>query len=136
MSILSDLPVNRPEGKARFFIVADRSNDLQRVVSKSGLIGDASNLVEFTREEIKSILTDLLWRHKSYSLDVKLFDEAKYIAEITLLEHESKGCRYFSNRESVKSITWTPFTDSPFDSGIILLNQNGEHLCVWMEDEL
>jgi hypothetical protein len=121
-------------GEIKFSLITDYSNDMSRVLSRLGLTPDKSLLVEQSREGAISILSDLLWKGQAYLGENMPKEVANSIATKIVSENESATSRYFSNKDSPTSDTWSPLTNATFDSGIIV-SSNRRYFCIWFEDE-
>jgi hypothetical protein len=125
----------RKYGQIRYSFMTDSSNDLSTVLSKFGLLGDATLVIEVSRTEAIAILTKLLWKDMAYGEECMAHDTAKAFAEAFILESESTQCKYYSNVKSAASTQWQPLTDATFDAGVIVSGHIGLHACLWIQDE-
>ncbi|MCC8403615.1 hypothetical protein LJ655_17240 [Paraburkholderia sp. MMS20-SJTN17] len=135
MSLIADILAARGPTMVRISNILDYSNDLSLVLSKFGLTRDEAMLVAQDRAGAIAILTNLLWKGQAYDCEHMDRSKAKELAERIVAENESKDSKYFSNKESASSDSWNDFTDSTFDSGIVISSGNGQYFCIWFEDE-
>jgi hypothetical protein len=144
----------RHAGEVRYVVLSDFSDDMDRVLSRFGLVADGTLLVEYNRETALSILTELLWRDMAYRMECMSEPEARKIAQEIISQNEYAGSKYYSNgnwakRESwnpltdstldarrvIESRSWNPLTDSTFDGGLIITGPNHRYFCLWFQDE-
>lgn len=123
-------------GEIRYSVVCESTGSLSRLLGKFGLTPDESLLVEHDRDTALQILITLLWKDMAYESECIPRGEAESMAQQILAEHESPGCRYFSNGNLAKGKSWNPLTESTFDSGLIITNSASlNHFCIWFQDE-
>ena len=123
-------------GEIRYSVVSGAAGSLSRLLGKFGLRADESLLVEHNRDTALQILITLLWKDMAYEDECMPRQEAESLAQKVLIEHESPGCRYFSNGNVAKGESWNPLTDSTFDAGLLVTNTSGQnHFCIWFQDE-
>ncbi|MBB5507208.1 hypothetical protein [Paraburkholderia atlantica] len=135
MSLIADILAARGPTMVRVSNVLDYSNDLPLVLSKFGLSQDQAMLVTLDRAGAIAILTNLLWKEQAYDCERMDRGKAEELAEEIIAENESKDSKYFSNKESPSSDSWNGFTDSTFDSGVLISSGDGQYFCIWFEDE-
>ncbi|WP_460843571.1 hypothetical protein [Noviherbaspirillum agri] len=123
-------------GEIRYAVASETTGNLSRLLGKFGLTPDESLLVEHDRDSALQILITLLWRDMAYDDECMSKDEAESLALQILTEHESPGCRYFSNGNVAKGESWNPLTESTFDAGLVVTNTvANNHFCIWFQDE-
>lgn len=84
----------------------------------------------------------ILWKDLAYSSELISEGEAAKVSYDFIREYSNGKSIFFTNvdwKESTASakeriVSWTPFTDSTFDAGIIIKNENCI-IVVWAEDE-
>jgi hypothetical protein len=123
-------------GEIRYAVASEITGNLSRLLGKFGLTEDESLLVEHDRDSALQILVTLLWKDMAYQGECMPRQEAESLAHQILAEHESSGCRYFSNGNVVKGESWNPLTESTFDAGLLVINTaDKHHFCIWFQDE-
>ncbi|WP_156967163.1 hypothetical protein [Paraburkholderia ferrariae] len=135
MNVIAEMLAERSPGEIRVSVVVDYSGNLSIILQKFGLKPDVSELTERDRDCAVSILTNLLWKDQAYGCERMQEDRARFFAEKIIEENECKNSRYFSNGSSIIQGSWYPFTDSTFDSGIVMSNGDGRYFCMWFEGE-
>jgi hypothetical protein len=123
-------------GEIRYAVASETTGNLSRLLGKFGLTPDESLLVEHDRDSALQILITLLWKEMAYQGECMPRNEAESLAQQILTEHQSPGCRYFSNGNVAKSDSWTPLTESTFDAGLVVTDSVAQmHFCKWFQDE-
>ncbi|MBB5419110.1 hypothetical protein QF000_004909 [Paraburkholderia atlantica] len=135
MSLVADILAARGPTMVRVSNVLDYSDDLSLVLSKFGLTPDQTMLIPQNRARAIAILTNLLWKGQAYDCERMDRGRAEELAEEIIAGNESKDSKYFSNTESPSSGSWNGFTDSTFDSAVLISSGDGQYFCVWFEDE-
>lgn len=125
----------RDAGELKYIVISDYSNDMNRVLSRFGLIADSALLVEHNRETALSILAALLWKDMAYESACMSEAGAKEMAEAIISQNESTESKYYSNGNWAKRESWNPLTDSTFDAGLIITGCNHRYFCIWFQDE-
>src|SRR5512139_1713761 len=126
----------RRYGEIRYSVVSEPTGNLSRLLGKFGLTPDESLLVEHDRDSALQILITLLWKDMAYEGECMPRKEAESLARQILTEHESSGCRYFSNGNVAKGESWNPLTESTFDAGLVVTDAVAQcHFCIWFQDE-
>lgn len=122
-------------GEIRYAVLSDYSNSLSNVLSRFGLLPDASYLVEHDRNAALAILVSLLWKDMAYSTERMPRGEAEELALRILRANEVEGSRYYSNGNWPKESAWSAVTESTFDSGLIITGKSNTYFCIWFQDE-
>ena len=130
-----DILKARDVGEIKFVVITDYSNDMNRVLSRFGLLGDSNLLVEHDRETALAILIELLWKDMAYESPCMQESEAKKMAQEIISKYEFSDSKYFSNGNWAKRESWNPLTESTFDAGIIITGLNHTYFCIWFQDE-
>lgn len=125
----------RKYGEIRVSVASEMTGDLSRVLSKFGLLDDASMLIEHSRATAVSILTELLWKDMAYEGECMPRENAEASAISIISENEDAQSRFFSNGNWALRESWNPLTKATFDAGIIISGQRGTYFCIWIEDE-
>ena len=126
----------RRYGEIRYSVASEPTGNLSRLLGKFGLTPDESLLVEHDRDSALQILITLLWKDMAYEGECMPREEAESLARKILIEHESSGCRYFSNGNVAKGESWNPLTESTFDAGLVVTDAVAQcHFCIWFQDE-
>ncbi len=105
------------------------------ILAQFGLLPEPAMLHKVDRQAAVAILKQVLWKNLVDSAENMPEVDAERIAEAIVAEHSTDGSRYFSNRASAESLEWNPFTESTFESGLLIQNQDGVHFCIWFEEE-
>src|SRR5579871_3654546 len=134
MNVIEEILAERSPCDLRASVVIDYSNNLSIALQKFGLKPDANELSERDRDGAISILTNLLWKGQAYDCECMPEERARFFAKKIIEENECENSRYFSNGSLVIQGSWYPFTDSTFDSGIVISNGDGRYFCIWFED--
>jgi hypothetical protein len=124
----------RDAGEIRFSFVTEYSGDMNRVLARLGLAQKRDGLIELNRSAAVTILAELLQKDMAYGSSNMPEEDARALAERTLSLHETSDSRYFSNRSEVGDGRHS-FTDSTFDSGLIVMIHANQYLGIWFEDE-
>jgi hypothetical protein len=123
-------------GEIRYAVASESTGDLSRLLAKFGLTPDASLLVEHDRDSALEILITLLWKDMAYEGECMPRQQAESLAQEILSDYERPGCRYFSNGNIAKGESWSPLTESTFDAGLVVTDeQTHMHFCIWFQDE-
>jgi hypothetical protein len=123
-------------GEIRYSVTSETTGNLSRLLGKFGLMPDESLLIEHDRDSALQILITLLWKDMAYQGDCMPRQEAESLAQQILVEHETTGCRYFSNGNIANNKSWNPLTESTFDSGLVITDPAKQnHFCIWFQDE-
>lgn len=125
----------RDAGEVKYVVISDYSNDMNRVLSRFGLIADSSLLVEHDRKTALSILAALLWKDMAYENACMSETEAKNMAEEIISQNEDAESKYYSNGNWAKRDNWNPLTESTFDAGLIITGDSHRYFCIWFQDE-
>jgi hypothetical protein len=129
------LALSRRFGALRQSTVFDSRQDLAMILAQFGLLPEPAMLHKVDRQAAVAILKQVLWKNLVDSAENMPEVDAERIAEAIVAEHSTDGSRYFSNRASAESLEWNPFTESTFESGLLIQNQDGVHFCIWFEEE-
>lgn len=123
-------------GEIRCTVASEITGNLSRLLGKFGLTPNESLLVEHDRDSAFQILFTLLWKDMAYEGECMPRQEAESLAQQILADHETTGCRYFSNGNVAKSESWNPLTESIFDAGLVITDPaKHNHFCIWFQDE-
>jgi hypothetical protein len=133
--MLIDKLFQRNSGEIRYAVASESGGDLSRVLGKFGLKAEKSLLQEVNRGDALRILTELLWKDMAYSAESLPRAQAEWLANELIEQHANVGSKFFSNSVWGVPRTWSPLTESTFDSGLIISRAGGCYCCIWFEDE-
>lgn len=125
----------RKYGEVRLCVVTVHTGNLDKVLSKCGLMPESILLVEHDRKAAHEILSILLHKDMAHGIHCMSESEARAMAERVISCHETSSSRYYSNGNLAKEKAWTPFTDATFDAGLVISGQDYSYFCIWIEDE-
>lgn len=123
-----------PYGEIRYSVITEYSGNLDRVLSKFGLLAESVLLVEHERTSAHQILSQLLHKDVFHGIPNMSEKEAADMAERIIACHECPSSRYYSNA-SISLQTWNPLTDATFDGGLIITGSDKQYFCIWIEEE-
>ena len=129
---------SRVAGEIRYAVVTDFSGNLAHVLAKFGLSASADSLTELTRDRALAALTQLLWKDMAYSVECMQEANARELAGQIFAQCEYPASQYFSNAawdQQGRLPSWTPFTESTFDSGLVITGPDHRFFCIWFQDE-
>lgn len=125
----------RGYGSFRYSTLFDLTKNMKQMLIGFGLTAEPMLLVEVDRTSAISMVTALLWRDEFHGIENMPNDAARKIAIEIIDENSNESARYYSNRADSASSVWNPLTSATFDSGVIVMNDDGLHFCFWIEEE-
>jgi hypothetical protein len=122
-------------GSFRYATLFDSTNNLTQVLLGFGLTAEPLLLVEVDVASAVEIVSSLLWKDMVHGIENMPHEQAMRWAREIIEENSSESATYYSNKADSGANSWNPLTNSTFDSGIIIRNQDGLNFCLWFEEE-
>lgn len=130
------LIASRKFGALRYAVLSESTHDMARVLARFGLRPEPLLLFEQSRETATEMLVELLWKDLvGHDIEWMSRAGATSLAGTIITEHAFEESKFFSNRKWPMDGDWNGFTESTFDSGLIITGKNGAYFCFWVEDE-
>lgn len=122
-------------GDIRACVVLEHSENMDAVLGKFGLLPNAKSLIEISRAAAHSVVESLIAKDMAYGYELMPRAQAKSFTRSYFCNFPEPQSQFFSNRASPESESWSPMTESTFDSGIVVKFGEGLYACLWFEDE-